>query len=116
MFLEGFARGMRLGAAAFTAAAEAALVTYPWPGNIPELRNVVERAVILQRAPTIDTCDLPECIACSAERIPQVGADFTVDEIEHEHIRRVVSRTESDIAAARILGISRSTLWRKRNA
>jgi NtrC-family two-component system response regulator AlgB len=107
---------MRLGALAFTAAAEAALVTYPWPGNIPELRNVVERAVILQRAPTIDTCDLPEFIAWSAERIPRIGGDFTVDEIEDEHIRRVVSRAESELAAAKILGISRSTLWRKRVA
>jgi NtrC-family two-component system response regulator AlgB len=116
MFLEGVARSMRLGALAFTAAAEAALVTYPWPGNIPELRNVVERAVILQRAPTIDTCDLPEFIAWSAERIPRIGGDFTVDEIEDEHIRRVVSRAESELAAAKILGISRSTLWRKRVA
>jgi NtrC-family two-component system response regulator AlgB len=116
MFLEGFARSRRLGAATFTAAAEAAFATYPWPGNIPELRNVVERAVILQRASTIDACDLPECIAWSAERIPQIGGEFTVDQIEHEHIRRVESRTESELAAAKILGISRSTLWRKRNA
>jgi NtrC-family two-component system response regulator AlgB len=116
MFLEGFARSMRLGALAFTAAAEAAFAAYPWPGNIPELRNVIERAVILHRAPTIDMCDLPECIAWSAERIPQIGGDFTVDEIEHEHIRRVVSRAESEVAATKILRISRSTLWRKRVA
>jgi len=116
MFLEGFARTMRRGALAFTAAAEAVLATYPWPGNIPELRNVVERAVILHRASAIDTCDLPECIAWSAERIPQIGGDFTLDQIEHEHIRRVASRTASEVAATKILGISRSTLWRKRNA
>jgi NtrC-family two-component system response regulator AlgB len=116
MFLEGFARSMRRGELSFTAAAEAALATYPWPGNIPELRNVVERAVLLHRASTVDTCDLPECIAWSAERIPQIGGDFSVDQIEQEHIRRVVSRAESEVAATKILGISRSTLWRKRNA
>ena len=116
MFLEGFARTMRRGALAFTAAAEDVLTTYPWPGNIPELRNVVERAVILHRASTIDTCDLPECIAWSAERVPRIGGDFTVDQIGQEHIRRVTSRAESEVAATRILGISRSTLWRKRNA
>jgi NtrC-family two-component system response regulator AlgB len=116
MFLAMFGRAQRRGGLAFTAAAEEALWTYPWPGNIPELRNVVERAVILRRAATIDTCDLPECIAWSAERIPQLGGEFTVDQIEREHIRRVVSRTDSEIAATKILGISRSTLWRKRNA
>jgi NtrC-family two-component system response regulator AlgB len=116
MFLQGIARSLRRGALAFSDTVKQALMMYQWPGNIPELRNVVERAVILHRAETIDTCDLPECIAWSAERIPQIGGDFTVDQIEDEHIRRVLSRTDSEAAATKILGISRSTLWRKRSA
>jgi NtrC-family two-component system response regulator AlgB len=93
--------------------AEAALVAYEWPGNIRELRNAMERAAILAAGPRIAVELLPERIAATA-RVPQLGGDYTLDEIEREHIQRVLQRASTTDEAARILGIDTSTLWRRR--
>jgi len=90
------------------------LQAYPWPGNIRELRNAVERAVILWPAPVIEPAAFPERIAAQAVDAPRLGGDCTLDAIEREHILRVISRTATLDDAARILGIDASTLWRKR--
>jgi NtrC-family two-component system response regulator AlgB len=46
--------------------------------------------------------------------VPHLGGDFTADEIEREHILRVLARTATQEEAARVLGLDTSTLWRKR--
>jgi NtrC-family two-component system response regulator AlgB len=93
--------------------AEAAIVAYDWPGNIRELRNAMERAAILAAGPRIGVDLLPERIAAQA-RVPQLGGDYTLDEVEKEHIQRVMARASTTDEAARILGIDTSTLWRRR--
>lgn len=45
---------------------------------------------------------------------PRLGGDFTVEEIEREHVQRVLARTATQEEAAGILGLDASTLWRKR--
>jgi NtrC-family two-component system response regulator AlgB len=96
-------------------AASAALLASGWPGNVRELRNVMERVAILWPAQTVEPASFPERIRGSAgQRSPAIGGDFTLDEIEREHILRVLSRTRTAEEAARILGIDASTLWRKR--
>jgi NtrC-family two-component system response regulator AlgB len=97
-------------------AVEEVLVRWPWPGNLRELRNTVERAVILWPSPRIGIEALPERMltAGGAPERPAVGGDFSLEEIEREHIRRVLERTATLDEAARILGIDHSTLWRKR--
>jgi NtrC-family two-component system response regulator AlgB len=57
---------------------------------------------------------LPERIATHERGLPRLGDDFTLDQIEREHILRVTRRAPSLEDAARILGIDASTLWRKR--
>jgi NtrC-family two-component system response regulator AlgB len=94
--------------------AERALLAYPWPGNVRELRNALERAVILAAGPTLQPENLPERIAAHAVGVPALGGDWTVDEVEREHILRVLARAATAEEAARILGIDASTLWRKR--
>jgi NtrC-family two-component system response regulator AlgB len=94
--------------------AESALISHAWPGNVRELRNVMERAIILWPARTLGPEALPERIAQHARPLPRLGGDFTVDEIEREHILRVLQRAPTIEDAARILGIDSSTLWRKR--
>ena len=93
---------------------EHALLAYPWPGNIRELRNALERAVILSAGRILEPESLPERIAAHGTGVPVLGGDHSVDDIEREHILRVLARAPTAEEAARILGIDASTLWRKR--
>jgi NtrC-family two-component system response regulator AlgB len=78
------------------------------------LRNVIERAVILWPARRIDPSAFPERMQELAPRLPRLGGPYTLDEIEREHVLRVIAVTPTLEEAARILGIDSSTLWRKR--
>ena len=94
--------------------AERALLAYAWPGNVRELRNALERAVILSPGHVLEPETLPERIAAHAGGAPILGGDHTVEDVEREHILRVLARVPTAEEAARILGIDASTLWRKR--
>ena len=101
----------------FTPEAEAAMASYPWPGNLRELRNVVERAAILAAGPEVGLADLPERVSRprSAEGGPvEVGRMVSLDRLEAEHVRLVLSASSSLEDAASVLGIDASTLYRKR--
>jgi NtrC-family two-component system response regulator AlgB len=113
-FLQTFARKSRKKLPELTKAAQQALTNYSWPGNIHELRNLIERAVMLCETGSIDANDFPPCVATSYSSTPQLGGDFSLKEIEREHIRRVTSRVASASEAAKILGISTQTFWRRR--
>jgi NtrC-family two-component system response regulator AlgB len=113
-FLIFFARAAKRQPPELSKAAEQALTSYSWPGNIRELRNAIERAVILWPANIIEPEAFPERIATSMSSRPRLGDDFTLEEIEREHMMRVIARTPTLDAAAQILGIDASTLWRKR--
>jgi two-component system, NtrC family, response regulator AlgB len=92
----------------------AAFGGYGWPGNLRELRNVVERAVILASGETIVLADLPEEFGLKADPSIQVGARVSIDGLETEHIRRVLAMSRNLDEAARTLGIDPATLYRKR--
>ncbi len=103
---------------AFSPRCESALVSYPWPGNYRELRNAVERATILAPSAVIEPEDLglaaPPCGDAARGTAPILGGDVSLEDLEREHIARIVSRTVSFEAAAKILGIDVTTLQRKR--
>jgi len=113
-FLTFFARTAGRPTPELSAAAAAALQAYSWPGNIRELRNAIERAVILWPAQIIEPAALPDRIAAQATTTPRLGGDFSLESIEREHILLVIAHTPTLEDAARILGIDSSTLWRKR--
>ncbi len=114
-FLVFFAKAARRQTPELSNAAEQALRSYSWPGNIRELRNSIERAVILWPAQVIEPEAFPVHIAASAAPpLPYLGGDVSLDAIEKEHITRVLARTQTLDEAAAILGIDSSTLWRKR--
>ena len=96
----------------FSPEALAAMRQYSWPGNLRELRNVIERGVILSDGEVIEPDDLAETIQSSSD--VRLGGKLTVEEIEAEHIRRVVANTRTLDEAAAILGIDPATLYRKR--
>lgn len=117
-YLHFFARQCGKPLDGFSLEAEQALLQYAWPGNLRELRNVVERAVILAGRDAIDLPDLPEKFSRAAGPFGgagvQVGARVTLEELEHEHIARIVQQAATMEEAARILGIDPATLYRKR--
>ncbi len=96
------------------------LLDYSWPGNIRELRNVIERAVVLNAGTTIDAEHLLLTPAASgtAPESKAIGGETPVElslaELERLHIERVLRHTDGNKSrAATILGIERSTLDRK---
>jgi NtrC-family two-component system response regulator AlgB len=114
-FLGFFAKAARRRPQELSKSAEDALKSYTWPGNIRELRNTIERAVILWPAQVIEPEAFPPHISAQAGLVaPLLGGDFSLDDIEREHIARVVARAATLDDAAAILGIDASTLWRKR--
>jgi NtrC-family two-component system response regulator AlgB len=114
-YLRFFERRQGRRGLAFSPRAEQAIAAYPWPGNLRELRNAVERATILAPATVVEPADLglPAAVP-GAPAAPVLGSDVSLEEIEREHLARVVARAPSFEAAARILGIDSTTLQRKR--
>jgi DNA-binding NtrC family response regulator len=90
--------------------AQNALLVYPWPGNIRELENVLARACMLTQRGFIELEDLPPEIRGSPKETP--GALSTLEEAEKSAILRALEETKSKALAARMLGISRATLYR----
>lgn len=101
----------------------ASLMSHDWPGNLRELRNAIERAVILSRGDQIGAGDLPKPEVVGAKSggsdaegggAITPGGDVTIDQLEEEHIRRVLARTKTLQETADTLGIDQATLYRKR--
>jgi NtrC-family two-component system response regulator AlgB len=113
-FVAFFAAAAKRPTPELSKAAEAVLVTHSWPGNVRELRNVIEHAVMLWPSTVIDPHAFPERLAARALPEPRVGSDISLDDLEKEHILRVLSRKATLEEAALSLGIDTSTLWRKR--
>ena len=100
----------------FSPEAMAALRRNPWPGNLRELRNAVERAVILSPGPLIEPEQLTQAAAPPYAGQPEmeVGGAVTLAALADEHARRVLARSARLEDAAEILGIDVATLYRKR--
>jgi NtrC-family two-component system response regulator AlgB len=100
----------------FSDPARQAMERYSWPGNIRELRNVVERATILAPGEVIDLPDLPPSLTPGSAVSPLIGGAYSVEEIEAEHIRQVLERSKNLQQAAAILKLDPTTLLRKRKS
>jgi NtrC-family two-component system response regulator AlgB len=112
--LRFFARQTGKSLTGFSDAAREAIARHPWRGNLRELRNAVERGVILSRGPEVDLSHLPVQLGTPAAPRIEVGANVTLDALEREHIRRIMASAPSLDEAAAVLGINPSTLYRKR--
>jgi transcriptional regulator with PAS, ATPase and Fis domain len=92
------------------------LRNHTWVGNVRELRNVIERAVIVATDDTLRAEHLPDELRGEEAALPDrpAGALLTLAEAEARHIARVLAHTQKQIgAAAELLGIHRNTLTRK---
>jgi len=94
------------------------LCSYDWPGNIRELQNVIERAVIMAKDKIITIEDLPKNLRITVENLKKETIELelgsTMDEIEKKVILETISFAKGNKnKAAQILGIGRRTLYRK---
>lgn len=114
-FLARFVNDYGRPACGFSPEAAAALQSYRWPGNIRELRNVIERASIICQNEAVEVAHLG--LGGSSEapsNTVRVGAAMSLEELEKAHIAAVLASSSTLDMAAKTLGIDTSTLYRKR--
>jgi two-component system NtrC family response regulator len=117
-FLAGAARQYGRQGVDLTPAAERWLVEQPWPGNVRQLRQAMERALVLTQDDLLDVADL-EALGDGAEpppprdHLPPVGA-MTLDEVERAMIDRSLAHHRGNLTlVAESLGLSRQALYRR---
>ncbi|MBR9980622.1 MAG: sigma-54-dependent Fis family transcriptional regulator [Desulfatitalea sp.] len=122
-FLKHYAAKNHRPVKGFTPKAIEMLMHHPWPGNVRELENVVERAVIMARGPSLTVKELPDGFRGAAVSPGQTaavapkGSGRSLKEVEKEMILRTLAETEGNrTRCAQILGISRRTLQLKLKA
>ena len=104
----------------FSESGRSSLMRHPWPGNLRELRNAIERATILARGSSIEAEDLPNPALVPENRTTGepgamgIGGEHRLDEIEQAHMIKVLDWAPSLNDAAAVLGIDKATLYRKR--
>jgi two-component system response regulator HydG len=118
-FIDTFAKQSRKAVLGLTPEAAERLLSYAWPGNVRELRNAIERAVALTRHENITVDDLPERIrAYKVSHVLVASQDpeelVNLAEVEKRYIARVLGAVGGNkSSAAKILGIDRTTLYKK---
>jgi two-component system response regulator HydG len=120
-FIQKFAQSTGKAVRGIEPAALASLTAYPWPGNVRELENVIERALILAKGPTVTAADLDFGRRPALAAAPPASAEPAdagrslykrLSEQERNEIVAAVEKAQGNIAhAARSLGINRSTLY-----
>ncbi len=115
-FLVEFSRKFKKDFADIAPEAAEALLRYSWPGNVRQLRNLIERIVLLEPGPRLLVDHLPPEIV-DVDVVAQAhaaGGSLSLAEIEERHIRQVMRMTSGNKSrASRVLGISRPTLIEK---
>jgi Nif-specific regulatory protein len=108
-FLDHFRRQHGRGSLGISDAALSKLCQYPWPGNVRQLRNVIDSAVVMADDPRIEIDDL----GLRDAGLSQLDT-LRIDQWEQRLIRKALKRTGGSVPdAARLLGISRATAYRK---
>lgn len=90
------------------------LMNYPFPGNIRELQNMIERAVIMEKGEELSLDFIDAFVQLSAGNMKSPLQGSSLEELERSHIERVMQQVNYNKSqAARILGIARKTLREK---
>ena len=114
-FIQFFNERLKKNVQGLTSAALGKLLAYPWPGNIRELRNTIERAVILERGTSLDAAAFPLDSVGQAQPASSPPANFPdgmgLDEVERLVLQRALDASNwNQSHAARTLKISRDRL------
>lgn len=90
------------------------LLNYRFPGNIRELRNIIERAVIMEHGDRISIHHMPTNLTNPSQPVQDNNPRLSLEQLEKEHIRSILEKTQNNKSeAARMLGIARKTLREK---
>ncbi|AGB41132.1 PAS domain S-box [Halobacteroides halobius DSM 5150] len=96
------------------------LVEYDWPGNVRELENIIEKMIVTSKGKVIEKEEVDFILAKLVKKEDDfktfqctINATGTLEEMEKEIIKQVVTEVGSKTQAANKLGITRSTIWRK---
>jgi DNA-binding NtrC family response regulator len=115
-FLAHFTAKHHRGAKAFSAEALQVCQRFPWPGNVRQLRNAIERIVVTCRTRTVDVADLPDFLRAydTTSATFSIRPGMTLAEVEKILIRQTLTHvTDNREEAAKVLGISRRALQYK---
>lgn len=112
-FVGRFAAEYKKPIAGLTRRAQGVMATYPWPGNIRELENVIGNSCMMVDGKFIDTNDLPERLRTAFTGNSLIDEDLlSLDEVQRRHVLRVLERVGGNKArAAEILGLGRATIY-----
>lgn len=98
------------------------LLKYPFPGNVRELENTIERAIVMGKSDEVQPWDLPEEITNAGECFKVIQNNIqsyenlskAMKDFERQYIAKVLEETKGNKSlAAKLLGVSRKTLWEK---
>ncbi len=120
-FLKYFASQHKKNIRGFSVEAMELLLKYPFPGNVRELENTVERAVVLGKGDEIQPWDLSEDITSISDCLKVIEniqsyehLSKAIKDFERQYITKVLEETKGNKGlAAKLLGVSRKTLWEK---
>jgi len=113
-FLKNYAAKHGRPVAGIAPAALALLREYEFPGNVRELANTIERAVIVSTGERLEERDLPAAVSAAVKLQQRREQPSTLAEIEAEYVSEVLAATKGNkTEAARILGISRKNLYER---
>ena len=114
VLMNGFAEKHGRKVKKITPAALAILKSYDFPGNVRELANTIERALIVSRDEHIDDVDLPEPLRVSVAAQARGNRRQTLAELEEQYVKETLAATGGNkTEAARVLGISRKNLYER---
>ena len=112
-FLQKYAKKENKKITEFSKEAMDILRSYGFPGNVRELENIIERAVILEKASTIQPENLPQTIKLFEVETISPNRVKTIDELNRDYAERILDFVDNNRSkAAELLGISRTSLWR----
>jgi DNA-binding NtrC family response regulator len=113
-FIKLHARANRKNIASLARDLAQSLLAYPFPGNVRELENMIASAVLLEQGQVLTLASMPQLAAFAAKALNDGHKLLPLDELEKQHILKVLKATAGNKAkAAEILGVNTTTVYRK---